>query len=157
MGVDVQRIQVAARTEGLDTLVDPEYKVSFELTGAAGGRTAEQWARAIFEDPPPVMRWFLTAGWRYGLWLRLRPTSEPQAVRGWPVVTSTPTLAILAAESPLLDAHNIVEIVEERIVFSTLVRYRSPLGRAIWAVAGRIHVLTLAPLLRRAAASERSA
>jgi hypothetical protein len=151
MGTDVRRIPVSSRTQGLDTLVDPDFEVSFDLAGAAPGRTGEEWARAIFEDPPAPVRAFLTVGWRYGLFLRLGSASDPTKVRGWPVVTSAPAVTILAADSPLIEAHNMVEVLGDGIVFTTRVRYRNPAGRALWAVAGRIHVWTLPRLLRRAA------
>ena len=50
-----------------------DYDDSFEASvAAANERTPEQWARAVFEDAPRFVRWFLLVGFRYGLnlWAR---------------------------------------------------------------------------------------
>src|SRR5438132_5006213 len=46
-------------------------------------RSTEQWARAIWEDAPVALRWFIVAGWRFVLGLRLGARHSPDHVLGW--------------------------------------------------------------------------
>ena len=73
----------AARTLG--TLPHIDYEDAFLVeTGPAQDRTGEQWARAILEDAPIIMRRALRWGW-FALGLRLGSTRSDRFVLGWEV------------------------------------------------------------------------
>ena len=76
-----RRVEVPANIRAVDTLVEPDYADAFEvgITGA-DTRTAEQWARATFEDAPRASRPFIVAGWTTGLGLRLGLQPSPDHV-----------------------------------------------------------------------------
>lgn len=57
---------------------------------------------------------------------------------------------MLAAESPLLAAQNVVDLTPEHITWTTVTTYRNVVGRVVWAFALPIHRLTIPYLLRRA-------
>ncbi len=116
-------------------------------------RTAEQWARAVFEGAPAALRWFIVFGWRFVLGLRLDPDSAADRVLGWTVeaTASAPDTVTLAAASRFLRAENIVAVDEEVVVWVTVVRYESRAARPLWAVAAAIHHRTIPFLLGHAA------
>jgi hypothetical protein len=70
MGI-VERRSVPGEVRAIDPLAD---------MSSAKPRSPAQWARAIFEDAPVAMRWFLLLGWRAGLGLRLGPVHSPAHV-----------------------------------------------------------------------------
>jgi hypothetical protein len=115
--------------------------------------TAEQWARAVFEQGPPALGSFVEVGWRAVLGLRLGPRHAPEYVAGWAIaaVDERPDTITLTAESPLLWARNIVAVDGAVVEWVTTVHFVRPLARPIWAVASRIHYRTIPYLLNRAA------
>lgn len=114
-------------------------------------RTAEGWARAVFEEGPALLRGFVAAGWRLVLLLRLGPRTSPDHVAGWAVVDRSPAHVALEAESPLLAAQNTIDVTDSCVTWTTTVHYRRGVARVIWAVALPVHRLTVRYLLRRAA------
>jgi hypothetical protein len=121
-------------------------------TGTAP-RTAEQWARAVFEGAPAALRWCMAFGWRFVLGLRLHPDAGSDQVLGWTVeaTASAPDTVTLAAASRFLRAENIVAVDEGVVVWVTVVRYESRAARPLWAVAAAIHHRTIPFLLGQAA------
>jgi hypothetical protein len=79
--------------------IDDEDAFLVEI-GPAHDRTGEQWARAILEDAPILVRHPLRWGW-FALGLRLGATRSDRHVLGWEVRRSTPDVALLAASSRL--------------------------------------------------------
>jgi hypothetical protein len=145
------QIEVSDRSQGLDTLTDPDYAISFELpVERADVRTAVGWAQACFEHISRPVLWFLVGGWRFGLGLRLGPRPSTQHVLGWRIVTSVPGFVILEVRSPLLTAHNLVEVRDGRVVLTTFVRYEHPVARPLWLAAAVIHRLSVPRLLNHA-------
>lgn len=150
MGARPTQLPAGVRATG--ALPDPDYASAFEQPiPRTPPRTAEAWARAVFEDAPPAMRWFMRTGWRFPLRFRLAPPGAPGHVLGCRIIHSEPTAFVLEQRSPLMTAHNVVLVEPARIVWATLVRYRSPLARPLWSVAAAIHHRTLPRLLTRAA------
>jgi hypothetical protein len=115
--------------------------------------TAEEWARAVLERSPAALRWFLVAGWRLVLQLRLGPRSSADYVLGWRIEDRTPQRVSLVADSPLVDACNSVELADGVATWTTLVAYRRFPARVIWMLALPIHKASMHYLLRRAANS----
>jgi hypothetical protein len=125
---------------------------SAPLIGTAP-RTAEQWARAVFEGAPAALRWCMVFGWRFVLGLRLHPDAGANEVLGWTVeaTASAPDTVTLAAASRFLRAENIVAVDEGVVVWVTVVRYDNRAARPLWAVAAAIHHRTIPFLLGHAA------
>ena len=117
---------------------------------SAGPTTAEQWARAVFEDAPPVLRAFFVVGWKVGLGLRLAPDRTPGTILGWRVLHADPHRITLAARSRIVQAENSVQVDDATITWRTSVRYNNTLGRAVWSLARPLHQLILPRLLARA-------
>jgi hypothetical protein len=136
----------------LGTLGDPSYTYACEITASAtDSRSAEQWARAVFEGAPRLLRWFIVAGWIGGLGLRLGPRRSPAHVLGWKIVSRTPTTIVLGVESFVLSARLVVQVGDSQIVHATFVRYRRRPARILWAAAAPIHRRVVPYLLGRAA------
>jgi hypothetical protein len=131
------RVEVADKT---DPFAQSDYASAFAITyRAADGRSAEQWARTVFEGAPALLRRFVIIGWRYGLGLRLGPPSSGTHILGWEIVSRTPEAITLAVRSPLLSARKIVRVDDTRVVMATFVRHERALGRILWAVVVPVH------------------
>ncbi len=136
----------------LTTLADPNYTYACEVEStAAGTRSAEQWARAVFEDAPQPLRSVIVLGWLVGLGLRLAPRSSSSHVLGWTIVAHTPTAVVLAVDSFLLSAQLVVRVHESNVIHATFVRYERNAARGLWPTAALIHQRVIPYLLTRAA------
>lgn len=155
VGPAARRIEVTAGMKAIDTLANPSYTVSFAVP-VTKTRTPEQWARAVFEAVSAGMRWYLRIGWKYGLWLNLGPRSSPEHIAGWRILDSTSQVIILEAESPLLVAHNVIQVGNDFVRLTTSVRYERRLGRVLWSVAAPLHVRTIPHLMRHASESNQA-
>jgi hypothetical protein len=130
------------------------YAAAFALTTeAAASMTARQWARAVFEGAPAVVRWFLVFGWAHGLRLRLGPRPSDDHVLGWAIADGDLVAGstALTAESRLLRASNTVAVGSSTVTWVTLVHYSHTAARPLWALARPIHHITIRCLLARAA------
>jgi hypothetical protein len=117
--------------------------------------TPEQWARAVFEEGPAALRWFVELGWRAALGLRLGPRHSPDHVAGWTIaaVDERPDAITLTAESRILRARNIVAVDDSVVEWVTVVQFERPLARPVWALASPMHRRTIPYLLTRAGRS----
>ncbi len=113
--------------------------------------SAEKWARATWERGPTVVRWFLACGWRLILGLRLAPGRSSTHVLGWRLISNQPGSVTLEARSRLIVAHNVVIIQDFSVLWTTLVRYESPLGRLIWRLVEPVHRIVMPYTLSHAA------
>lgn len=114
-------------------------------------RTAEQWFRAIFEDAPCPVRWFLLLGWRGVLGLRLGPRPSPDYILGWRIASREAEEVRLELYSALMEAQLTLHLAGSAAVWNTNVSYTQPLARPLWATVGVIHRRIVPYLLRRAA------
>jgi hypothetical protein len=147
--VRADRVEVSEET---DALARASYASAFEVSGARlDARSAEQWARAAFEDAPAVLRSSVLIGWRYVLGLRLGPRRAPAHVLGWAIVRKATDSIVLEARSPLLTARKIVRIESSRVVMTTFVRYERRAGGVVWAAVAPVHHRTEPWLLAHAA------
>ena len=149
--MQVQRIAVEP-TNAVGTLPLSGYASAFELSRpATDTRSPEQWARAVWEQAPPPVRWLLLVGWRIGLGLRLGPRDTPAQVLGWVLTSTTGRAVALDARSRLMTARNVVELRGTRVRWTTFVRFdRRPAG-TLWFLAAPVHHVMIPYLLRRAA------
>lgn len=158
--MDARRIPLPEAVRAADAFPDPDYSSAFELpildvsshTSRAlyASRTPEQWARAVFEDAPRPIRWFVRTGWRFPLRFDLAPSDAPDQVLGCRIIRNDGTTCVIEQQSPLMTAHNVVVVDPARIVWATLVRFRHPIARPLWAMAAPIHHRMLPYLLARA-------
>jgi len=135
----------------LSTLARVGYEDAFLVeTGPAQDRTGEQWARAILEDAPIIMRRALRWGW-FALGLRLGSTRSDRFVFGWEVRRSTPDFALLAASSRLgLPAELLFKRQQHTLLVTTFVQQENHIARAVWAGVAPVRRLVVRYLLERA-------
>jgi hypothetical protein len=130
-----------------------DYDDSFEASvAAANERTPEQWARAVFEDAPRSVRWFLLVGFRYGLNLRLARRTSPKHVLGWAIVDREPDSLTIESRSWYLTSRLLFKTELARVTLSTHVRYDKPIAKILWPPVSILHRQILPRLLRHAAA-----
>jgi len=113
----------AARTLSTLPHIDDEDAFLVE-TGPAQDRTGEQWARAILEDAPIIMRRALRWGW-FALGLRLGSTRSDRFVLGCKRQQQAP-------------------------FFATFVQQENHIARAVWAGVAPVRRLVVRYLLERA-------
>jgi len=145
-----RRVEVPEET---DALAGSSYASAFAVSmPGADARSAEQWARAVFECAPAALRSFVLFGWRYVLGFRLGPRPSPAHVLGWKILSNAPDALVLELRSPFATARKIVRVEHSRVVISTFVRYERRLGGALWAAVAPVHHRTEPWLLGHAAA-----
>jgi hypothetical protein len=144
-----QRIDVPSEILAADTLTDPNYTCAFTapLTNVC---PAENWFRAMFEDAPRSMRWFITTGWVAVLGLRLGPRPSPDHILGWKILSTAPTQVVIGISGSTLSAHQVAWVSNRNVVHVTIVRYDRPIARVLWALAAPIHVRAIPYLMQRA-------
>jgi hypothetical protein len=136
-----------------DSTYNHDYADSFEAEIATGDdRSPEQWARAVFEGAPRPVRWFLVAGFRFGLGLRFGPRPSPEHVLGWAIVDRRPDSITLQAQSWFLTSRLVFQADGSHLTQSTFVRYDRPIAAVIWAPVSIIHRQVVPRILRHAAA-----
>jgi hypothetical protein len=114
-------------------------------------RSPEQWARATFEGAPRAMRWFLVAGFRFGLGLRLGPRSSSEHVFGWAIVERGTGSITLQAQSWLLTSRLVFQTEGPRLRQSTHVRYNHRIAAVLWPPVSILHRQIVPRLLQHAA------
>ena len=150
--VTARRAGVPARTQQIARTALVDTACAFNVPRpAADARTAEQWARSVFEGAPVSMRGFLLFGWRVVLGLPSRPRSDDSHVLGWQIDSRNDDLVVLKQHSRLIAALNIVQVDESRVSWTTTVCYRTPFARMVWAMVLPFHTATIPRLLTRAA------
>jgi Protein of unknown function (DUF2867) len=144
--------RVVATEQGVGGRGTPDYSDAFAVrTEITDTRTPEEWSRAVFEDAPRPVRWFLLVGWRAALGFRLGPRPSPDHVLGWWIVTATPGAIRLELRSALMTGHLVLRLDHPHAVITTVVLYRHRAARALWATVAPIHRQVVPYLLRHAA------
>ena len=148
-----RRIDVTEQLSAVETVGESNYAAAWEvITNMADAKTAEQWARAIFEGAPRALRWFIVAGWTVGLGLRLGPRGSADHVLGWKFVSNAPESVVLSVRSIVLGtAHLVVHVDASRVLLASLVHYEKPWSGAVWSMAKPLHHQIIPFLLARAA------
>jgi hypothetical protein len=151
------RIDVSDGARRAAALVEAGYSSAFTVAlpaAAASGNAAtspEQWARAVFEGAPRVLRWALVLGWRLVLRLRLDLVTSPERVLGWRIAGRSPGDVVLEARSALLTARKVIQVGDAHLTATTFVRFERRGGRWLWAVVAPVHHRTEPLLLTLAA------
>lgn len=132
--------------------VERDFACAYEIAIDPGdSRSSEDWARAAWEGAPTPLRWFMLAGWRFVLGLRLGPRPSPDHILGWQIVDRDADRTVCQLRSGLLSALNTFRVSEGRFIWSTFVIYDRPLARIIWPPTSVIHRILVRIALRRAA------
>jgi hypothetical protein len=148
-----RRIEGTAQIPGADTAAGSHYAAAWEVSIPSGdARSAEQWARAVFEEAPRAIRSFVMVGWIAGLGLRLGPRPSTDHVIGWQIASAAPDQIVLRVRSALLGTgHLALRVERSRVVLGSFVRYEKRGARPIWAAVQPLHHLILPYLLGHAA------
>jgi hypothetical protein len=147
----VRQVAVPPAARALSTLSHIDYEDAFLVeTCFAQDRTSEQWARAMLEEAPTIMRRALPWAWS-ALGLRLGPTRSDRFVLGWELRRSTPDVALLAARSRLgATAELLFERQQRTLLFATFVQKENYIARPVWAGVAPVHRQVVRYLLAHA-------
>jgi hypothetical protein len=139
-GQRVRSIEVPPEARELCTLERIDYEDAFVLEDVAvEDQTAEQWAHAILDDAPLLLRRALRGGWS-AIGLRLGPERPDRFVLGWEIRRSEPDFVLLGAPSRLgLLAQLLVMRLPEQLLFDTFVRRDGVIARGLWAGTEPLH------------------
>lgn len=138
--------------EATTAIGDVDYVDAFEVAvGERQTRSGEQWARAVFEDSPVVVRMLLVLGWRLVLGLRLGPRGSAEHVLGWRITARTPDEITLVLTGPWLIARLAIGMQRARLRQTTMVSFRRWPARPLWSMAGLAHRRLVPYVLNRAA------
>lgn len=142
----------------LDCVVSdaPDYVDLYTVPAPDGPAvTAEQLARAAFEDGPAVGRFL---AWRVALRLRLDPrpwapwrgpaASSPDHLAGWTISDRGDNWIRIKASSPSLTAFCVFQVHAELATMATFVRYDRRAGQFVWTPVSFIHRSLALPVLR---------
>lgn len=144
-------IPVRADLRALSRFPHTDYADTFEIAVTPVRRTAEQWARAVFEGAPARLRMFVTFGWRV-LGVQLAPPRVAGHVQGWRIVKNSPGAVVLQARSLAgLTARLVLQTDGSMLRFATFVRCDGLFGRAVWFGVAPLHRLIVSRLLGDAA------
>jgi hypothetical protein len=136
----VRQIAMPPNARALSTLSEVDYEDAFLVeTGTTHYRTGEQWARAILEDAPGIVRSALRRGWS-ALGLQLGSTGSDGFVLGWELRRSTPEFALLGANSTIgMPAELLFKRQQHALLFATFVQHQNAVARAMWAGVEPMH------------------
>lgn len=141
-----ESVQSRAEATAADRAIT--YRITADRARAA---SAEQWARATWEDAPWALRTFFVVGWRTALGLKLGKLSSPRTVLGWHIIENHPDAVTVEARSRLITGHNIVTVRESEVLWTTLVRYEGRIGGVVWRAVETVHRIMLPYAFSRAA------
>jgi hypothetical protein len=147
----VRQVALPPDARALSTLSRLDYEDAFvvETGRVAQERTGEQWARAMLQDAPMLMRGALPPGW-FALGLRLGSPWDERLVLGWEVRRSSPDFALFGARSRLgFLAELLFKRQQDTLLFATFVQEQNAFARALWAGIGPGHRKVVRYLLER--------
>jgi hypothetical protein len=132
-----------------------DYADAFEVTlSEPDDHPAETWVRTALEASPAALRRLIGIVHGRVIRFRLGPTSDPQHIIGWRIVTSEPDVVCIEAVGPILRAAISARRTSPRAaVLTTFLWYAHPRARLLWLVVGPLHRRVAPYLLRRAAES----
>lgn len=145
------QVEVPAEARALITLREPDYGDAHVVaTERARQRSAEEWARLIFDGAPAAARASLVAGWST-LGLKLSAAPSDARILGWEVRRSTDDHVLLGAGSRLgMPAELLLVRRPEELLFATFVRQENAAMRALWAGIVPFHVRVVRQVIGRA-------
>ena len=152
----VRQIALPPDARALSTLSRIDYEDAFLVEIGPSERTGEQWARAILEGAPSVLRSRLRWSWA-ALGLKLSRPRADRGVLGWELRRNTPEFALLGAGSRVgMPGELLFKRQQQTLLFATFVQHQNPIVRAAWARVAPQHRHVVSYLLRRAARAGQS-
>ncbi len=146
----VRKIEVPPAARRLSTLDGIDHEDAYLVrVGRSTDRTAEQWARAIFDDAPSPLRLRLWSGWIM-LGLRLAAPGSPGHILGWEIRKNTADFILLGARSRVgMPAELLIKRQGDAVLFDTFVQQQNPRARAVWAGIHPTHRLVVPSILEQ--------
>jgi hypothetical protein len=115
------------------------------------GRTAEQWARTVFEGATVAMQRLLILWWRL-LGFQLGPRQSAEHVLGWRIVKNSPDVIVLQARSLAgFTGRLVLAPGSSRLVYGTFVRCDGLAAKALCLFVAPLHRLLVSRVLGDAA------
>jgi hypothetical protein len=128
-----------------------DYADNFEIAVPDSGRTAEQWARVVFEGATTVVQRMLILWWRV-LGFQLGPRRSGQHVLGWRIVANSPDVIVLQARSVAgFTGRLVVATRGPRLVYGTFLRCDGLLAKMMCLSVAPLHRLLVSRALGDAA------
>jgi hypothetical protein len=124
----------------LSTLARIDYEDTFRVELAKPeSKSAEEWARAIFDRTPRALRAQMWSAWR-ALGFRLGSPFTRDLVLGWELRRTSPEVAVLGTHSWIgMPAELVVRRDQRGLLFATFVGMHNPFARAVWAAIDPVH------------------
>ncbi|UQA97177.1 hypothetical protein [Streptomyces halobius] len=142
-----QQSDVPEVIRSLSAMADPDYADCFTLTTSdATDWSAEQWARATFEDAAGELG---QQTWRERLGLRLRPLGATDTVAGWQIGERGDNWIRLEANSGAMTTRLVFHVGDGQASFATFIRYDEPAGERVWTAATATHQGAVPGLMRQ--------
>jgi hypothetical protein len=113
-------------------------------------RSADSWARAVFEGPRPPLPAVLHFLWSRGVSLDLTSRSDRDRILGWRLATTTSDAVVLASDAPGMQVRLIALVEPGTVSWTTTIEYKTCYGRAIFSILGGFHRAMAKYLLARA-------
>lgn len=102
-------------------------------------RTPEQWARAIEQRHPQLIRRIVRPIHQSALGFQLADPDAPGQIIGFDILHSDAREAVLGTSGSVLTPRIVGLTMPGHLTLCTLVRYEHPSARLIWALVGPIH------------------
>jgi len=135
-----------AEIAGLDR-VDYDEAFTFETEAV---QPPEEWARLILEGAPLSKRLLMIGAWT-ALGIRLAFPGSTGHVLGWRIRHSDADAVVLGVHAAVgLTARVVIQVEQQRVTHSMLVRYDRALGRRVWSRMAPGHHRFVRALLNRA-------
>ncbi len=135
----------------LSTLASPDYADLYTATAIQPREMSlEQWAHAVFQGAPLLVRLVVAFVQRVLLGLRLEPRSSPEHPFGWKITDRGENWGRLEAASWFLTAQIVGKVDEDQVSVAVFVRYDRPIAALIWPPLSVAHRRVVRILVRRA-------
>lgn len=129
-----------------------DYESAFSVAAdPADRRSAEQWARAMYESPPTAQRLFVWYGWK-ALTARLGPYPSDDHILGYRIEAKEPDYISFSVEWALGLACDLVLYTgPSAATLATFVELKRPAARIVWPTMVPMHERIVSRWLTRAA------
>ncbi len=129
-----------------------DYESAFSVPAdPADGRSAEQWARAMYESPPTVERLFVWYGWK-ALTAKLGPYPSDHHVLGYRIEANERGYICFSVEWALGLACDLVLYTAPSVAaLASFVEFKRPAARVVWPTVVPMHERIVPRWLSRAA------
>ncbi len=133
-----------------------DYQSAFSVnTDPADRRSAEQWARAMYESPPTAERLIVWYGWKT-LTARLGPYPSTDHILGYRIQANERAYIRFSVEWVLgLACDLVLHLGPEAAVLATFVELKRPAAKIVWPMAVPVHERIVPRWLSRAARTEK--